>query len=277
MSSRFGARAAALLAVGVLAGAACGSDDAGSDGTDTTESDDAAEPDHTGDNEDPDDTVEAATDPATAPTTAEQQATDPDGTESSDQTVADTAADPFADSQVDDSALCMAQGRLFASFFIPALIVSDSELGEGETSGEPVEAFEIVVYPALTEDAVVLRAEAPPAVQTANETLLVRVDAAPRALAAGGFSEAEIQTYADAWNAGLDDLLAGRNSPQPDVDDSAQNEGKLAAAVDAYVAEVGTLEEFFASTADSDPAVDEAADAWLNETCPVLANTLDTL
>ena len=102
--------------------------------------------------------------------------------------------------------------------------------------------------------------------------MLLRIDAAPAALSAGGFSAAEIVTIASAWNSVLDAVAAG--TPFDELPDAGESldQSKVDPAAAAFEAAVGTFSDY--SDASDASNMDDEGNAWLVETCPLLAKSL---
>jgi hypothetical protein len=162
--------------------------------------------------------------------------------------------------------VCQAFGRIITTSFIVGF--AGIAPSDGKTAG--VERVEVVVYAALTGDVATIRSDVPAELLPSLEPLLIRVDASPGALAAGGFTDGEIAAIATAWNDSLAAIAAGAlDKPQPG---STLDQSKLDAASAAFLEAVGSFKDF--SEADNSSAMDEAGNAWLKATCPLISASL---
>ena len=95
-------------------------------------------------------------------------------------------------------------------------------------------------------------------------------------MAAGGFTDEELVAPAASADEAIDGILAGTGlDDRADVGPAPEAETKLAAAVEAYLADVWTIDEYFAANAD--PAAEGAFDEVLGTQCPVLVASFDSL
>ena len=208
-------------------------------------------------------TTAAATTTVDSATTIDDTTTDDSTTES----ITDLAEGVGA--TVDDTPLCKA----FSRFITTSFFVGFSGLGAGSTNSG-TERVEVVAYSSLTGDVATLRENIPAELLVGLESLLVRIDAAPAALAAGGFDAATIATIASAWNTVLDAVAAGQSLD--DIPDATEtlDQAKLDAAEVAFEVAVGTFADY-ESAVDENEDLDEQGNAWLTENCPILASSLD--
>jgi hypothetical protein len=190
-----------------------------------------------------------------------------DTTDASETTTDESAGD---DTAVDDAPVCRAFSRaVTTSFFVG---FAGSGAGDENTG---VERVEVVAYSSLTADAATLRAAVPANLLPGLEPLLERIDAAPVALAEGGFDAAEITTIASAWNSVLDAVAAGNSLDDIPDATAALDQTTLDAAEIAFEAAVGTFAEYQAAS-ESNPELDDLGNAWLAENCPILASSLNS-
>jgi hypothetical protein len=258
-------RSIACAAVVALSLAACGSDSASGTTTTaaTTPTPSSAATVETA-------TVETGTVAAPATTDAATDQSDATiETLETDGSTADTS-DPFAipDIELDDVPVCVAFGRLVYTSFIISFVTLADEQSAG------VERAELVVYPALVDDVATVRGAVPAELEPTLEPLLRRVDAAPTSLAAGGFTDAEIAAIGETWNNELDDVIRSGSLANLADPSEALDQAKLDAAEPAFVAAVGTFQDYISRDSSSD--LDEAGDAWFNDTCPKLSASLST-
>lgn len=251
-----------ILAVGALALGACGSDDNSSAGSTAGEvavtavTDNTAALDTTA--------VSEPVDSATGDTTGDS--TDDSVTDDTDP----TAGGSLPVAAIDDKPVCTSFSRIITTSFFTGF--AGSGAGD-ENSG--IERVEVIAYSSLTADTATLRSEVPANLQPSLELLLSRVEAAPAALSAGGFSAAEIATIASAWNSVLDAVSAG--TPLDEIPDATESldQGKLDVAEAAFEAAVGTFDEYSAANDAAGSSMDDEGTAWLAETCPLLAKSLN--
>ncbi len=254
-----------ILAVGALALGACGSDDNSSAGSTAGEvavtavTDNTAALDTTA--------VSEPVDSATGDTTGDS--TDDSVTDDTDPTDP-TAGGSLPVAAIDDKPVCTSFNRIITTSIFTGF--AGSGAGD-ENSG--IERVEVIAYSSLTADTATLRSEVPANLQPSLELLLSRVEAAPAALSAGGFSAAEIATIASAWNSVLDAVSAG--TPLDEIPDATESldQGKLDAAEAAFEAAVGTFAEYSAANDAAGSSMDDEGTAWLAETCPLLAKSLN--
>jgi len=209
------------------------------------------------------------TEPAvTEPAVTELAVTEPATTDAPDSTEpASSEPDvaPVGGIEVDDDPVCEAFSRLYAASFFSGLA---GGFGADDVGAAKIELF---FAPALAPVAVVIRTQGPAEFQTFP--LLARVDAGNVALAAGGFTDEELAALAASGDDAIDGILAG--SGLDDLEDVGTIPGadtKLAAAAEAYLADVGTIDEFLDATAD--PVTDAAGLEKLTAQCPMLLASL---
>jgi len=172
--------------------------------------------------------------------------------------------------EVDDDPVCQALRRVYAAAFFYAL-----GGGFGADDGA-VEKVELFLAPALAPDVVVVRTQGP--AEFGVFPTLDRIEAGNGALAAGGFTDEELVALAASGNDAIDGVLAGTGlDGLDDVGTAAGAETKLAAAAEAFLAEVGTFAEYLdALEANVDPAAEAAFTEKLATLCPILAATLES-
>lgn len=202
----------------------------------------------------------------TEPPVTEAATTDaPDSTEPASTTEPDQAA--VEGIEVDDVPVCQAFANVFAASFFQSLA--------GAFGGEEgaVEKIELYFAPALAPEVVVIRTQGAPEFQALPT--LARVDAGIAALTAGGFSDEELAELAASGGDSIASVLAGIEPDLESVGPAPDAEAKLTAATDAFLADVGTIDEYFAANAD------ETAEAAFNEAlstqCPTLVASFGSL
>ena len=164
--------------------------------------------------------------------------------------------------EVDDDPVCQAFGRLYAASFFTAALAG----GFGADDGA-AEKIEFSFASALAPVAVVIRTQGPTEFQAFPR--LARVDAGNVALAAGGFTDEVLAALAASGDDAIDGILAGSGlGDLADIGPVPGAETKLAAAAEAYLAAVGTIDEFLGATAD--PVADAAGLEKLTAQCPML-------
>lgn len=250
-------RCAALLMVPMLALVAvgCGSDDASTSSGPAdvaTTQPEVTEPPVT----EPVDTEPAVTEPAV---------TEPMTTERSDSSEPMSTDAATLGIEVDDDPVCQAFARLFAAQLFQGLVGS---FGSEDGALEKIELF---FAPALAPDVVVIRTEG--AAEFQPFPTLARVEAGNLALTAGGFTEEELAALAASGDDTIDSLLAGN---APDLEDATAPgaETKLAAAAAAFLADVGTADEF--NEASADPAAEAAFATAFPAQCPILVASIES-
>ena len=92
---------------------------------------------------------------------------------------------------------------------------------------------------------------------------------------AGGFTDDELVELAASGGDAIDSVLAGSEPDLESVGSVVGAESKLAAVVEAFLAEVGTFAE--ALDANADPAAEAAFLEELGTQCPVLVASFDSL
>jgi len=204
--------------------------------------------------------------PVTEPAVIEPATTDaPDSTEPASSEPDEPLV---AGIEVDDDPVCQAFSRVFAASFFSGLAG-----GFGADDGA-VEKIELFFAPALAPVAVVIRTQGRAEFQAFP--LLARVAAGNVALAAGGFIDEELVALAESGDDAIDGILAGTGlDGLEDVGTLPGAEAKLAAAAEAYLADVGTIDEYF--EANADPAAEAAFIEALGTQCPTLVASFDSL
>jgi hypothetical protein len=202
----------------------------------------------------------------TGPAVTEPVATEPVTTERSDSTdPVSTEAAPVG-IEVDDDPVCQAFARVFAAQFFQGLTEA---FGGGEGASEKIELY---FAPALAPDVVVIRTQA--AAEFQPFPTLARLEAATVALTAGGFTEEEQAALATAADDSIDDVLSGRVPDTDSVAVAPDAETKLSTAAETFLADVGTVDEFFQAKAD--PEAEAAFTAALSAQCPTLVASFES-
>jgi len=214
------------------------------------------------------------TEPAvTEPAVTEPAVTEPVTTDAPDSTepASSEPDEPLvAGIEVDDDPVCQAVRRLTAAGFLYLL-----GGGFGADDGA-VEKVELFFAPALAPDVVVIRTQGAPEFGF----LVDRIEAGNVALAAGGFTEEELVALAASGNDAIDGVMAGTGlDGLEDVGTLPGAETKLAAAAEAFIAEVGTFAEYsdaLEEQANVDPAAEAAFVEKLTTQCPILTASLES-
>jgi len=206
----------------------------------------------------------------TEPAGTEPAATEPATTDAPDSTEPAPTEPPVAGAEVDDDPVCQALRRVYAAAVFYAL-----GGGFGADDGA-VEKVELFLAPALAPDVVVIRTQGP--AEFGVFPTLDRVEAGTVALTGGGFTDEELVALAASGNDAIDGVLAGTGlDGLEDVGTAAGAETKLAAATEAFLAEVGTFAEYLdALDANVDPAAEAAFLEKLTAQCPILAASLES-
>lgn len=126
------------------------------------------------------------------------------------------------------------------------------------------------VAPAVAPAVVVIRTQNAP--DFGALPTLARVEAGKVALAAMGFTEEEVVALAASGNDTSDSVLAGSAPDLESVASAPDAETKLAAAAEAFLTDVGTIDEYF--QANADPAAEAAFNEALSAQCPILTASL---
>lgn len=242
-------RRVALLIVPMLALVAvgCGSDDASTSSG-------------------PADTASTQT-AVTGPAVTEPAVTEPVTTERSDSTEPMSTEEATVGIEVDDNPVCQAFARIFAAQFFQGLA---GAFGGGEGASEKIELY---FAPALAPDVVVIRTQGAPEFQPFPT--VARLEAANVALTAGGFTEEEQSALATSANDSIDAVLSGREPNADSVAVAPEAETKLSTAAETFLADVGTVDEFFQAKAD--PEAEAAFTAALSSQCPTLVASFESL
>lgn len=215
-------------------------------------------------------TQATVTDPAvTEPAVTEPPVTEPATTDASDSTEpASTEPDepPVGGIEIDDDPVCQAFGRVFAASVFQVLTG-----GFGGEDGA-VEKIELYFAPALAPDVVVIRTQGAPEFQALPT--LARVDAGNVALTAGGFTDEELVALAASGDDTIDSVLAGSEPDLESVAPAPDAEAKFAAAAAAFLADVGTIDDYF--QANADPVAEAAFNETLSTQCPTLVASFDS-
>jgi len=216
-------------------------------------------------------TEPAVSEPAvTEPAVTEPLTTDaPDSTEPASS---EPDVPPVGGIEVDDDPVCQALRRVYASAFFYFL---GGGVGADDGALEKVELF---LAPALAPDVVVIRTQGP--AEFGVFPTLDRVEAGNVALTAGGFTEEELVALAASGNDAIDGVMAGTGlDGLEDVGTLPGAETKLAAAAEAFIAEVGTFAEYsdaLEEQANVDPAAEAAFVEKLTTQCPILTASLES-
>ena len=206
--------------------------------------------------------------PVTEPVVTEPATTDaPDSTEPASS---EPDVPPVGGIEVDDDPVCQALRRVYASAFFYFL---GGGVGADDGALEKVELF---LAPALAPDVVVIRTQGP--AEFGVFPTLDRIEAGNVALTAGGFTDEELVALAASGNDAIDGVMAGTGlDGLEEVGTAAGAETKLAAAAEAFLAEVGTFAEYLdALEANADPAAETAFTEKLSTQCPILAALLES-
>jgi len=107
---------------------------------------------------------------------------------------------------------------------------------------------------------------------------LDRIEAGNVASTAGGFTDEELVALAASGSHAIDGVMAGTGlDGLEEVGTAAGAETKLAAAAEAFLAEVGTFAEYLdALEANADPAAETAFTEKLSTQCLILAARLES-
>ncbi|HYN31292.1 MAG TPA: hypothetical protein VES40_01600 [Ilumatobacteraceae bacterium] len=211
-------------------------------------------------------TQPATTEPATTePATTEPATTEPAATDSTGPASTEAEAPLAGGIEVDDDPVCQAFARLIGAQVFQGLA------GSFGSEDGAVEKIELFFAPALAPDVVVIRTQG--AAEFQAFPTLARIEAGNVALTAGGFTEEELAALAASGDDTIDSLLAG-NAPDLEGATAPEAETKLAAAAAAYLAEVGTIDEF--NEANADPAAEAAFATAFPAQCPILVASLDS-
>jgi len=168
--------------------------------------------------------------------------------------------------EVDDDPVCQAFSRLLAAGIFSALV------GAFGADDGAVERIELFFAPALAAVAVVIRTQGPAEFQAYPS--LARVDAGNAALVAAGFTDEELAALAAAGSDAIDGVMAGTGLDGiEDLGPSAGFETKFAVAAEAFLADVGTIDESFEASADGEAAFLEK----MGTLCPMLLASLESL
>jgi len=214
------------------------------------------------------------TEPAvTEPAVTEPAVTEPattDAPDSNEPAPSEPDVPPVGGIEVDDDPVCQALRRVYAAAFFYFL---GGGVGADDGALEKVELF---LAPALAPDVVVIRTQGP--AEFGVFPTLDRVEAGNVALTVGGFTDEELVALAVSGNDAIDGVMAGTGlDGLEEVGTAAGAETKLAAAAEAFLAEVGTFAEYLdALEANADPAAETAFTEKLSTQCPILAATLES-
>ncbi len=196
----------------------------------------------------------------------EAATTEPVTTQPSEPAATDPTESPTGRIEIDDDPLCQAFARVYAASFFQGLAGMF-----GSTEGA-VEKIELYFAPALASDVAVVRAQGSPGFQ--GWPTLERIDAGNVALKAAGFTDAELLALVAAGNDTLDTILAGKEPDVEKVKPAPDAEAKLSAAAVTFLADVGTIDEYFAAKAD--PTVEAAFTDAVSTQCPLLFASFDS-
>jgi len=252
MTRRLALMVPALLALSVVG---CGSEGSSSESAVTTDVV-VTEPAVT----EPPVTEPAVTEPPdTQPaTTAASETTEPASTEPD--------APPARAVEIDDDPVCQSLARVWAAGVFQGLA---GMFGGGDGTAEKIELY---FAPALAPDVVLIRAQGDPAFQPFPT--LARIEAGNVALVAGGFTDEELVALAASGNDTIDSVLAGSEPDFESVGPAPGAEAKLTAAAEAFLADVGTVDEYDVTVAD--PAAEAAFNEALPTQCPMLVASFDS-
>ncbi|CAN5485050.1 hypothetical protein BH10ACT2_BH10ACT2_12550 [soil metagenome] len=210
------------------------------------------------------DSESSSSEPTTQATATVPSVTEPATTAASDSTAPSSSEPdepPVAGIEVDDDPVCQALARVYIASFFQGLT---GMFGGQDGTGEKTELY---FAPALAPDVVLIRTQGAPEFQAFP--ILARVDAGIVALRAGGFTDAELIALAASGNDTIGSLLAGNEPDLESVGAVPGAEAKLAAAASAFLADVGTLDDYY--NANADPALEAAFNDALSTQCPKLA------
>jgi len=188
-----------------------------------------------------------------------------DAPDSSEPASSEPDVPPVGGMEVDDDPVCQAFSRLLAATLYSGLA---GAFGADDGTVEKVELF---FAPALAPVAVVIRTQGPAEFQVYPS--VARVDAGNAALMAAGFTDEELVALAASGDDIIDGILDGSGlGGLEDVGPVPGAETKLAAAAEAFLADVGTIDESFEASADAEAAFLEK----IGTQCPMLAAPLES-
>ena len=195
---------------------------------------------------------------------------EPVDTEAADTEPTDVTDDDFLqellDSIVaDDDPYCQAFGDVIKGF-IGVSFTLDADVADeaGPATENLSEAAELLIYPSLLEEAILVSAESPEEIATTLAPLFDRIGQARDILFTAGFEQAEYEEI----------VAAGEDFDFSELDLDAL-EPRFADAAAIMVERLGPFEEFAETLDDaSDPGAD-AMEAFVADRCPVLSESLN--
>jgi len=210
------------------------------------------------------------TEPAvTEPAVTEPAVTEPattDAPDSSEPASSEPDVPPVGGMEADDDPVCQAFSRLLAATLYSGLA------GAFGADVGTVEKVELFFAPALAPVALVIRTQGPAEFQVYPS--VARVDAGNAALMAAGFTDEELVALAASGDDIIDGILDGSGlGGSEDVGTVPGAETKLAAAAEAFLADVGTIDESFEASADAEAPFLEK----MGTQCPMLLASLESL